>query len=31
MTLFTIGMWVGAIVGTIITRIYIDITEKKDK
>ena len=29
MSLFTIGMLVGTLLGTIITRIYISVVEKK--
>lgn len=29
MTLFTIGMLVGTLLGTITTRIYISVVEKK--
>lgn len=30
MTLFAIGMLVGTLLGTIITRIYISVVEKKE-
>ena len=30
-SLFTIGIWIGALLGTIITRIYIDVIKKKER